>query len=173
MIFIGPPSALAADSFVDLLCDVVGGSLAIIGIALRLWAKGFASGAAATPRLVTSGPYALVRHPVELSNLSFAMGVAILAENALAFTVLTSVYVVVSRVVASWKEDVLRIHSSSRFGQYCRHVPKWIPAVSLSRLRRTDGFEWRRLLQETPVVASAAIGVLIADMRDDLPHLFL
>ncbi len=53
---------------------VVGGVLAVLGIAVRLYASGYI---AKNAELATDGPYALVRHPLYTGNILTVLGFAI------------------------------------------------------------------------------------------------
>ena len=170
-IFVGQPLHLGEEPFVHLMFDVVGSALILTGLVVRLWVAGSRGAAGGRPHLVTRGAYAQVRQPLGLANVSIGLGVAVLAENPLALVVIPAVCIAVARLAASWEEELLRADDGERFFDYCRDVPKWVPAFSLARLRERQRFAWRALLPEVPTSIAAGFLAIVADISADFPWL--
>lgn len=79
-------------------------------------------------RLVTSGPYRIVRNPMYLGHLIFFVGLAIVLRSWIAVAVLAFHLVWFDRRA---REDEARL--TQLFGEayrdYCRRAKRWIPAV--------------------------------------------
>ena len=106
----------------------------IIGESIRLWAVAHAGGATRTravgaPYLVTSGPYAYVRNPLYLGNVSIYMGVATMGSQQLLWLLpLTLVYFVVQyKLIISLEEDTLVELFGSKYESYRSKVPALFP----------------------------------------------
>lgn len=87
-------------------------------------------GFAAKPdRLVTTGPYAIVRNPMYFGHLLSSLGLLLATRSPLAFVVLVSQW---QRFTARVGLDEERL--ARRFGpeyeDYLRRVPRWIPLTA-------------------------------------------
>ena len=117
---------------------LVGCVLIFAGVALYLicafW--GFALRGKGTPsptdppkRLVVEGPYRIVRNPMYWGVASVMLGEALmfrsvaLAEIAAGFFASTMLFVLL------YEEPALGRAFGSEYEQYCRQVPRWIPAL--------------------------------------------
>ena len=115
---------------------IAGCLLAAVGVALYLvcafW--GFALRGNGTPapidppkRLVTEGPYRIVRNPMYWSVLLVMLGEALafrspaLAEIGFVFFACTVLFVL------AYEEPLLRNKFGAEYDAYCRKVPRWIP----------------------------------------------
>lgn len=118
-----------------------GALMLFVGLGLYLWglrslgqmfgpSTGFGVRLHAAHRLVTTGPYAHVRHPMYLAVITTAMGSLLLYRTwaALGFAVIMFGLVVRARR----EERVLAQEFGAEWKTYISQVPAWIP-----RLRRT------------------------------------
>lgn len=82
----------------------------------------------APSRLVTSGPFGVVRNPIMAAELGFIWGEALyfgsLGILAYAAVVTLAAHLLVTRV----EEPELRERFGEQFEGYCRRVPRWLPA---------------------------------------------
>jgi protein-S-isoprenylcysteine O-methyltransferase Ste14 len=98
-------------------------SLAALG---RIWASVFIAGRKDT-ELVTSGPYALCRHPLYLFSFVGGLGIGI-ATRSLVLTLVTLAVLAVLHVrAAAMEERLLSIRHREAFADYCARVPRWWP----------------------------------------------
>jgi protein-S-isoprenylcysteine O-methyltransferase Ste14 len=82
-------------------------------------------------RLVTNGPYQLVRHPMYLSVILAAIG-ALLIFRTWAMAVFTPMSLIVIRR-ADHEEALLEMEFGSEWLNYRNDVPKWIPSWTRGR----------------------------------------
>jgi protein-S-isoprenylcysteine O-methyltransferase Ste14 len=82
----------------------------------------------APSRLVTSGPFGVIRNPIMAAELAFIWGEALYFGSfgilAYAAAVTLAAHLLVTRV----EEPELRERFGEQFEAYCRRVPRWLPA---------------------------------------------
>lgn len=134
----------------------IGGSIALIGVAIRAWASGHIRKASV---LAVTGPYAYTRNPLYVGSFIMGVGFTVAANVwwlALIFIALfIGIYLPVMRVEA---DDIRRIFGED-FEEYERNVPLLLPR--LMPWKKTVGkFDFGLYLQYREYRAVA--GVLIA-----------
>ncbi len=144
----------------NLWCNLVavaaGASASILGaLALSFLGRSFSAMPEAR-RLVTTGPYSIVRHPLYLIELLGVIGI-VLQVRSLAGVGLLALIVTLQIARARWEEAVLD-RAIPEFAAYRRQVPFLIPRDprSFFALLREDPVARRR----SAVVMSSAFGLL-------------
>jgi protein-S-isoprenylcysteine O-methyltransferase Ste14 len=120
------------------IAALLGAVLLPSGVALYLWglltlgrmfapSSGFAARIQADPKLVTSGPYAHVRHPMYLGVILAAVGTLILYRtwSGLVFSIL----MLGLAVRARREERLLATEFGNAWEGYAAKVPMWLPAL--------------------------------------------
>lgn len=106
---------------------VVGGLIALVGLAIRAWASGHIRKAS---ELAVSGPYAYTRNPLYLGSLILGFGFTVAAGVwwlGLLFVLLfLGIYLPVMRVEV---DDIRRIFGTD-FDEYERQVPLFLPRLT-------------------------------------------
>lgn len=116
---------------------LIGSLLYFPGLALMLWGRltmrdmhnistDFGSQLYADHRLVTGGPFELMRHPMYVGGIMAEIG-ALLIYRTWA-TLLITVNVPLLPTRARREEELLASHFGAEWEEYCERVPKWIPA---------------------------------------------
>jgi protein-S-isoprenylcysteine O-methyltransferase Ste14 len=113
------------------------GSLVYLpGLAFVLWGRlalgkmyfvstGFGAQLYANHRLVTRGPFAIVRHPMYLGLIAAALGSLLIYQ-----TWTTALYVLFAPFVllrARREEQLLATEFGEAWQEYCKHVPAFFP----------------------------------------------
>ena len=80
-------------------------------------------------RLVTSGPYALVRHPIYGGLLGMLFATGILVSGWTATLVAAGVYVVGTEIRVRAEDALLARHFGAEFDRYGRAVKAYVPFV--------------------------------------------
>jgi len=115
--------------------QVAGGAIVIIGGVLALWCVvTFAIVGRGTPapfdpprRLVTAGPYRLVRNPMYI-GAGLAVGGTALFYSSLAMVVYTVIFFLIAHFfVVLYEEPVLKCIFGEEYEAYCRRVRRWLP----------------------------------------------
>ena len=181
VLFVIPPLALAGTPF-DRVLDVAGGACMVTGLALRLWATGHRDTPSAVParppaRLATTGPYALMRQPLPLANLLTGVGVALIAENALALIVVPAVLIAMYRITVALEDAWLAERFGRAYVDYCARVPA-LPRIALptfaavwSAVGSIGSMSWRQDVRSLVAVAATLALAVLAEMSERLPHL--
>ena len=116
----------------------VGSMLYFPGLALMLWGRltmkdmhnvstDFGSQLYADHRLVTAGPFALMRHPMYVGGMMAEIG-GLLIYRTWA-TLLITINVPLLPMRARREEELLATHFGEEWSTYTRRVPMWMPAL--------------------------------------------
>ena len=132
-----PPSGIFAEetweaSWIDSFIDTVGIGGLIAGGLLRIWALSHGgrctrSRRAKTPKLVTTGPYCYIRHPIYLGNLLIGLGMLLLSEAFFLTPLFLAFFAVHHCFIIPAEEEFLKEKLGEEFNLYCELVPKYIP----------------------------------------------
>jgi protein-S-isoprenylcysteine O-methyltransferase Ste14 len=126
---------------------VLGGAIAIIGEALRVWAAGHLEKGR---EVTSSGPYRFVRHPLYLGSTLMGIGLAV-ASASLVVAVLVSAYLVTFVTAAVRTEEAFL---RSRFGDaYDRYASGHVASRHFSLSRAVANREYRAVVGLTLVLA--------------------
>jgi protein-S-isoprenylcysteine O-methyltransferase Ste14 len=135
---------------------IVGGLIALIGVAVRAWASGHIRKA---KTLAVSGPYGFTRNPLYVGSFVMGVGFTIAAGVwwlALIFSAMfIGIYLPVMRVEA----DDMRTIFGDEFREYEACVPLFVPRLTVWK-RTDEKFDFQLYLQYREY--RAAIGVLLA-----------
>jgi hypothetical protein len=135
---------------------IVGAALAFAGLVVRGAAAGHLSKHTA---LTTSGPYAVVRHPLYLGSMVVAVGL-VLAANSWAAAALVGAYVALFYSLTVRREDEKLARRYGRtFDEYTARVSRVWPRALRDGVR-TWRFSWR--LYRYNGEFQSAVGVLAA-----------
>jgi len=138
---------------------LIGGSISILGLALRAWAAGHIRKNA---QLATSGPYAFTRNPLYLGSFLLGLGFTIASGRlllGLLFAALfLGIYLPVMRVEASTMGELF----GKEFENYRQSVPLFFPRITpfrqnVSVANKFDGTLYLRYREYR-----AALGLVLA-----------
>lgn len=95
----------------------------------RLWSLQYLAGFKSR-RVVSDGPYSLVRNPLYLFSFAGAMGLALAANHTLFALALVLAYLAYYPFVVISEERGLRQRLGSEYEDYCRRVPRFLPRLT-------------------------------------------
>jgi protein-S-isoprenylcysteine O-methyltransferase Ste14 len=175
VLFLTPPIA-AEDSALDVIFDVSGGGFVVGGLLLRLWVVAHAGKQSAFPhlvptKLVMTGPYAYMRHPLSLGNLLIGIGIMLFAESGPGLVLIPTMMILMFRVTIPFEEARLSERFGGRYAEYCGRVPRFprlTPAMSSGEVHVPS---WRSLTQELPAVATTLVCAVLAEASEFVPRL--
>jgi protein-S-isoprenylcysteine O-methyltransferase Ste14 len=120
---------------------LAGGLLALTGGLLSAWAKvtlgrlfSVHLGVQQEHRLVTGGPYAIVRHPMYLGIIDFIIGSSLVWNDA-ALLALAAAFTVFFTVQLRFEELIFARHFGAEYAAYRRRVPALVPGLGRWRGR--------------------------------------
>ncbi len=121
----------------NLIALIFGGFLALLGTCLHIWSK-IAIGKYWSNQieiiedhhLVTTGPYAIVRHPMYSSLILWLIGLSFIFLNYAALGVTLFVFVPMMIIRASAEDKLLRELDKTSFAVYSRSMSQLIPRFS-------------------------------------------
>ena len=105
---------------------VVGGAVAIVGIAIRAWATGHI---VKNETLTTTGPYAHTRNPLYVGSFFLALGFAI-CTHWLAIGLVLVFWLLVYKPTIERERDFLREVYGPAYREYEANVPAFLPSLS-------------------------------------------
>ena len=158
-----PPSGIFAEgTWTDALTDTVGLGSLIAGGLLRIWALSHGgrcsrSHRAQTPKLITTGPYAYIRHPIYVGNLLIGLGMIFLSEAFPLTLLLLAFFALHHVIIIPAEEEFLKEKLGEGFDRYCELVPKYIPLALPGR-----GFSFGRHFPLSEL--GTAFGILLAGL---------
>lgn len=118
----------------------VGTILIIIGTIARIYSVAFmgddAKDAVGMDHLVSTGPFAIVRNPLYISNLIITMGVIFYCSTYVLGFPLMLFFIFQYHCIAKYEESTLLAKFGDEYQRYKDRVPAWIPL----RMPLTDDF---------------------------------
>ena len=145
-----------------------GAALVAIGESIRVWACGYL---VRNKVLTRRGPYARLRHPLYLGSLLIGIGLAVLAQQWIAWLAAFGLLYLGFYLPAMYVEE-LRLQSlfGAEYQEYMEEVPRLWPRLQPSRVLaeqapEDDGFSWeisRRNREMRTVAVMAALLVIQA-----------
>ena len=179
--FLASPLDVAGTPFA-LVLDGLGVVVMATGLALRIWTTSHRDRqrlvlAQPPTRLVTSGPYALMRHPLPLANMLTGTGAALIAESGLALLVVPTALIALFRVTAPLEDAWLAQRFGRAYAEYCARVPA-LPRIALasfaavwSALGSVGSASWPTVARRLPAVGVTLALAALAEWSDRLPRL--
>lgn len=136
-----PGHAFETTDWLLVFSAILGGVLFLLGLALRLWARGYEKGGS----FVLDGPYRYVQNPDELGSLLLYIGAYLLAgvmwSWVIAFALLTLGYFA---CVSGAYEEKLKKKVGATFPRYRTRVNRWLPTLYPAVNRSKAHFNWKK-----------------------------
>jgi len=133
-------------------------SVIFFGDILRIWASGHIHKSA---EVTTTGPYALIRHPLYLGHLVVAIGFCVVSDSMLAFIVVMISFFIV--YMPTWKNEEKNLITlfGETYENFMDNTPALIPTRWSTKVSQ-GSFSWDLVKQhrEWNHVAALAGGVL-------------
>jgi protein-S-isoprenylcysteine O-methyltransferase Ste14 len=138
---------------------LIGGAIALPGLALRAWAAGYLR---KNKALATAGPYAYTRNPLYLGSFLIGLGFTVAAGTlilGLAFAILfLGIYVPVMRVESATLAELFGEH----YQRYAEAVPVFLPQLWPYRDRTANEVKFDTGLYRSYREYRAALGLIAA-----------
>lgn len=117
------------------IIQIVGLMLTVCALWLNVWSRyhlgvWYAQRGEVQPdhQLITSGPYALVRHPIFTAYFLFGMGLVLI--NPSIITILLTLYTFVSFTAHARRDEQLLLHYLPEYQEYITKTSRFFPSIS-------------------------------------------
>lgn len=133
----------------------------VVGLA-GLWLRAYAAGYLQKHETLTvTGPYAYTRNPLYLGSAILSAGVAVATHTWVSSGLLCAYFIIFYPIVMRREEAELREHYGTRFEEYARAVPLFIPRVTAAKLPGNSGGAFSLAQYKKNREYQAAIGFLL------------
>ena len=92
------------------------------------------------PRLIDSGVYSWIRHPMYLGILLFCLGFFFISPSLISFGVWLAFSILYDKMATYEEKDLLRI-LGEEYVAYKKRVPKWLPRTRYRSIHRINWVE--------------------------------
>ncbi|MCX7926877.1 MAG: isoprenylcysteine carboxylmethyltransferase family protein [Candidatus Omnitrophica bacterium] len=158
-------------SFLDELLEIVGLVFILLGQILRVSARGYkAENSENGTRLVTGGPYALVRHPMYLGIILIGLGVVLMVCHIWIFLLFLGIFILRYAFLFRREETYLIQKFGQKYLTYQRQTPLLIPQRSFlfnKNLPKYLPLRWRWFKSETLSIVAVLMLVLFIEFTED------
>jgi protein-S-isoprenylcysteine O-methyltransferase Ste14 len=120
------PSSWPKESVIDHVFDFVGFTLVVFASFGRIWCSIYISGYK-EDRIVSEGPYAIVRNPLYVFSCIGAIGLGLTTNHLLALAIIASAFLLYYPLVVLAEERNLYQKFCKAYEEYKRQVPRFIP----------------------------------------------
>jgi protein-S-isoprenylcysteine O-methyltransferase Ste14 len=110
---------------------VVSGSILVLAVyLLRSGHRAISDEVLSSPRILTDGAFARVRHPLYLASLLFYVLLTTLTLSVISLVVFAGIFIFYD-YIASYEEKSLEEKFGEEYRDYQKVTPKWFPRFSL------------------------------------------
>ncbi len=174
LILARPRFPLGSESL-DELINGVGVFILLIGEAIRLWAAGYSQKGTSirgrrfqASRLVTTGPYAYIRHPLYLANFLLGLGICVIIGVVWVFIVYLAYFLIQYIPIIIAEEKALSIQFKEEYEAYASRVPRFFPRLLKVRQEGLS-FNWKRALKrEHDTICGLTMAVLSVEILENI-----
>jgi protein-S-isoprenylcysteine O-methyltransferase Ste14 len=148
----------------------VGVAVTVAGELLRLWGVHHIGAISRTRSerlgpLVASGPFALLRNPLYVGNVTLWVGFALTARLVWLAPVILVLLGLEYHAIVRWEETLLESRLGQAYRDYASAVPRWIPRRnrrSATSAVPSGSFSWRAtLFSERGTLIAMAVGYFL------------
>lgn len=155
--------------------DGVGILILLIGEAIRFWVAGYSQKGTSTrgrrfqaSKLVTTGSYAYIRHPLYLANFLIGLGICVIIGIAWVFIVYLAYFLIQYIPIVVAEEKSLSTQFKEEYEAYTSRVPRFIPRL-LKVKQKQEGFSfnWKRSLKrEQDTICGFTMAFIFIEILD-------
>ena len=132
----------------------LGGSLVVLGLALRSWAAGILH---KNSELTTTGPYRLIRNPLYVGSFLMMAGFCALIGDGDNFWLMLGPILVMYTIKVREEERSLSELFPAAWADYVRATPRFLPRIARADLSaHWSGAQWMRSREYQALLATVA-----------------
>lgn len=153
----------------DGFLDVAGLGLVLLGFLFRISARGYKEeGSFSGGRLVTAGPYAVIRNPMYFGTFLIGTGFVLVLLEWWAWLIFTGVFLLIYAPQVKKEEAVLKGRFGAEYAGYCADVPKYFPRPGrFFTLRKYLPLKLQWVKKEAPSFTGALVVLIIVEAWRD------
>lgn len=161
----------------DNLVDLVGIAIFFIGEAIRLWVAGYSQKGTSirgrrfqVTKLVTTGLYARIRHPLYLANFLIGLGICVIIGIAWVFVIYLAYFFIQYIPILIAEEKSLHTQFKEEYEAYALRVPRFIP--KFRRIKQEGlSFDWKRALKrEHDTICGFAMAIISIQILENIEN---
>lgn len=120
------PPVLGSSEWANTLLNILGLGLVALGLAVRVMARGWKVENSAG-RLVTSGLYAYIRHPLYVASFLIGLGLCLILGDPVVLIGYLVLYLLMHAWVIHGEERWMAGHWGDNYREYAARVPRFLP----------------------------------------------
>jgi len=138
---------------------IAGTAVASVGIAVRMWASGYVM---KNKELATSGPYAMVRHPLYVGNILLLVGFSIASNLWWSYLLMVALLWFYYPPTISYEDNKLRDIFGDEWVTWSENIHALIPTFGskAGSVKSTWSFKKSLMTNAEPVIVLYLIGCL-------------
>ncbi len=138
---------------------VIGGAVAAIGAAVRMWASGYVM---KNKELATNGPYAYVRHPLYVGNILLLFGFSIASSQIWPFVLMAALLWFYYPPTISYEDNKLRDIFGDEWVAWSKNIHALIPTFGDKAGSAKSSWSFKKSLMQNaePIIVIYLIGCL-------------
>ena len=143
--------------------------LVILGESGRLWSVGFAGGITRTRKgdlheLIVTGPFAVVRNPIYISNMIMYSGAALMMGAPSLVPFVTLYFFIEYSLIIVYEESILTKAFGVQYAAYKKSVNRWIPNLNVKIERSKHAFNLKELMTAEKSTFNSIIGITLISL---------
>jgi protein-S-isoprenylcysteine O-methyltransferase Ste14 len=133
---------------------LIGAILVLAGVLVRLWARGYFE----KGRLFTTGPYALVRHPLYLGSFLIVIGILCQLNSRLNWSIIIPIFGFFHGIAIIYEERSLAIRFGETWTAYKSQIPPLVPSLrSLLNANISEKWDLCRFLRTHEYITTVIV----------------
>ena len=156
----------------DGILDAVGIVLVLFGFLFRIAARGYKSEKSHEgSRLITDGPYAVMRNPMYFGTLIIGTGIIMIIFEWWTIFIFGLVFLLIYVPQVNKEQRELSIRFTDEYRRYCEKLPRYFPKISyLFKMDIRDylSLKWGWIKKELPSLASVICAVIALEAWEDI-----
>ena len=120
------PLSWQSDGLIGLVLDSLGFVLVVVAAFGRIWSSLYISGYK-EDRVVTEGPYAIVRNPLYVFSFLGALGLGLATKHVAVLAVITGAFILYYPLVVLTEERNLQRKFGHKYWDYANRTPRFFP----------------------------------------------
>jgi protein-S-isoprenylcysteine O-methyltransferase Ste14 len=145
---------------------IFGALLVLIGEAGRIWSVGYAGGITRTRKgdlhdLIVTGPFAVVRNPIYISNMIMYSGAAFMMGVPVLVPLVVLYFYIEYSLIILFEESILEKTFGQKYEDYKKSVNRWQPKFKVKIEKSAHAFNLKELMTAEKSTFRSIIGITV------------